>query len=222
MAKLENKIIKSGFVNWQDLVWFQPIEIKTIDKDVLKKLETSLLNNGFVDSFNIWDKDGELYILDGHIRKQAMANLLKDGHEIPDSLPADWIDVKNEKEAKKLVLIYNSHYGNINRDPILNWVADLDIDVVDIEVNVPNIRFRTVDMETINDNQNDEWIGMPEFEAKENPYKIIIQFDNEKDRKEFAERHNMDFIQKYSKAWSTWYPFKKHEDRNSLKYEQPA
>jgi len=64
-----------------------------------------------------------------------------------------------------------------------------------------------------------EWVGMPEFEPADNPYKIIINFESEKDRDDFQQKYNFEFIYKQAKAWSTWYPFKGREDLASLKYE---
>jgi hypothetical protein len=69
-------------------------------------------------------------------------------------------------------------------------------------------------------NNTNEWVGMPEFEPGQLPLKIIINFETEKDRHQFAAEHKLEFLQKQSKAWTTWYPFKERADRSSLRYEQ--
>jgi len=66
---------------------------------------------------------------------------------------------------------------------------------------------------------SDEWVGMPEFEAEQNPYKIIINFENEDDRNDFLKIFKIPyFIKKESKAWTTWFPFRERDDLKSLKY----
>ena len=66
---------------------------------------------------------------------------------------------------------------------------------------------------------SDEWVGMPEFEAEQNPYKIIINFENEDDRNDFLKIFKIQyFIKKESKAWTTWFPFRERDDLKSLKY----
>lgn len=67
--------------------------------------------------------------------------------------------------------------------------------------------------------ENSEWVGMPEFEAKEDTLKIIIHFENEKDREEFTKQHKLKFMTKLSKTWTTSYPFKERNDLSSLNYE---
>ena len=47
--------------------------------------------------------------------------------------------------------------------------------------------------------ENSEWVGMPEFEAADNTLKIIIHFENEKDREVFAKEHNLELQKKARK-----------------------
>ena len=67
--------------------------------------------------------------------------------------------------------------------------------------------------------ENSEWVGMPEFEAADNTLKIIIHFENEKDREVFAKEHNLEFTKKLPTALATQYPYEGRKDLNSLKYE---
>jgi hypothetical protein len=67
--------------------------------------------------------------------------------------------------------------------------------------------------------EDSEWVGMPEFEAKENPLKIIISFENEEDREEFAEKHKLEFVKKQERTWMSRYPFIDRIDLVSVKFE---
>ena len=72
----------------------------------------------------------------------------------------------------------------------------------------------------INDSdENSEWVGMPEFEAKDESLKIIIHFENKKDREDYATENKMQFVKKEQNAWSAKFPFIDREDLISLKYE---
>jgi len=71
-------------------------------------------------------------------------------------------------------------------------------------------------------NNSDEWVGMPEFEPGVLPFKIIVNFETERARNEFAKKHKLQFLRKESKAWTTWHPFREREDVGSLKYENAA
>lgn len=76
--------------------------------------------------------------------------------------------------------------------------------------------------DTINmvNSEADEWVGMPEFEKIDAPIKIIVQFENEEDRKEFCKKINLKPLRSLQKTWSFWYPEKqKFFSSNDLKYE---
>lgn len=66
-----------------------------------------------------------------------------------------------------------------------------------------------------------EWVGMPEFEPKEEPFKVVINFLNEKDRKTYVKNHKLKFLaqKEGSRTWSANYPFKERQDLNALSYE---
>lgn len=68
-------------------------------------------------------------------------------------------------------------------------------------------------------NDSDDWVGMPNFEAIDNPFKIIINFETAELREEYAKKNKMNFIKRSITAWSTWHPFRKQRDLVSAQYE---
>ena len=78
--------------------------------------------------------------------------------------------------------------------------------------------------DTINKiNSLDEWVGMPEFESKDNPYKIIINFETKEDRDAFHKLHPIEIqtkLEKESNTWTTWYPYKERQDLKNLKFDE--
>jgi hypothetical protein len=71
-------------------------------------------------------------------------------------------------------------------------------------------------------NSMEEWVGMPDFEAKDNPYKIIINFESQEDRDKFHGLHPIEIqtkLTKESNTWTTWYPYKERQDLKNLKFD---
>lgn len=120
---MKNKILKTELVEWQKLELFQPDDLKRQTKNQKEKLKTSLKNNGFSSPFYVWETKNKIYCLDGHHRIPAMKEMIVEGVKIPEQLPANFIDCKNKKEAKKIILVFNSHYSDIFYRA-LNFVAD--------------------------------------------------------------------------------------------------
>lgn len=65
------------------------------------------------------------------------------------------------------------------------------------------------------------WVGLPDYEPQQEPYKITINFDTEEDRQEFADAHSIEFIKARDGAvvWSTRYPYEGLQDPSSLRFE---
>ncbi len=64
-----------------------------------------------------------------------------------------------------------------------------------------------------------EWVGMPEYESKQTPHKVVVQFRNEEDRDRFAEEFGFQFIKKEARTWSMWWPERDRQDLRSLQFE---
>jgi len=64
-----------------------------------------------------------------------------------------------------------------------------------------------------------EWIGMPDYEPKENALRINIQFRNAEDRQKFAEISGMNTGKPDGLTWSYWWPHREKEDVSSVMYD---
>src|SRR3990167_9280069 len=88
------------------------------------------------------------------------------------------------------------------------------------EMMLANLIFVTRPQSEIQDfNEAAEWVGMPEYEPKVEPLKIMLQFHNEEDRNTFAEQHGLIFIKKERDTWSSWWPPREREDLRSVIFE---
>jgi len=138
---MENKILKTELVNWRELELFQPNDFKKMSEGQMKKIKESFKKNGFKSPFYVWETKTKTYILDGHTRVPILKMLEDEGEVIPEMLPANFIDCKNKKDAKKAVLIYNSHYANIDQDSMFDFVSDLNLDEITSEIDISGIDF---------------------------------------------------------------------------------
>lgn len=174
MAILKNRIVKTDFIEWQKLKWFQPENLKKATGEQLKRLKTSLLKNGFALPFTVWQEKRNLWILDGHFREQAMQSLQAEGVNIPPKLPAVFIKCKDRKEAKKFVLVYNSRYAEIQQDSLTDFITDLNLDDLLQEIELSDINLNELLNPVIEEERPSlrERFGIPPFTILDARHKL--------------------------------------------------
>ena len=138
---IASRIIKTEPIKWRTIPWLQRDDFKTISKTAFEKLKTSIKSNGFVAPFFCWDSPDGIVILDGTNRKRAMLDLEKEGHKIPDELPANFVQCKSRKEALKLVLVYSSIYARATEESLYELIMteELDFSELKLEIDLPEI-----------------------------------------------------------------------------------
>lgn len=141
---MNNKILKTDMVDWKLLKLLQPTEMKKISKNQLEKLKTSFKKNGFKSPFYVWENKKDIWCLDGHTRIPILKLLEEEGEVIPKMLPANFIECKNKQEAKKSILIYNSHYASIQPDILSQFISDLNIEELNSEIDIVGIDFNKI------------------------------------------------------------------------------
>lgn len=125
--EIKSRIVKTENVKWKGLEWLQG-DLKKIPRDSFERLKNSLVENNFINPFNVWDSGDTLWILDGHHRKKALDELEKEGVSIPEELPANFINCKDINEAKQLVLVYSSIYANIQNETLQKFLKGFEYD----------------------------------------------------------------------------------------------
>lgn len=149
---IKSKIIKTELVQWQSLQWFQS-SLKDITDDQLQKLKESLINNDFIAPFHVCEIDDQLFILDGHHRKKALESLQSEGVIIPSLLPANFVQVKNKKEAAKLVLLFSSQYAKIINEGLTDFLFHNEVtidDIPEVSISELNLDDYAADYEDVN------------------------------------------------------------------------
>jgi DNA modification methylase len=139
------RILKSEQVKWRDLQFIQQDNFKDISDEAKLKLKTSLLTNEFIQPFYVWQdpSDQVIYCLDGKHRTLFMEELINTGIEIPDLLPAVFLNCADKSEAAKLVLIYSSVYAKLTEAGFHSFVEEyqLSMDELAGQINLPDIKF---------------------------------------------------------------------------------
>jgi len=70
-----------------------------------------------------------------------------------------------------------------------------------------------------NINEAAEWLGMPDYEPTEVPYKISINFRSIEDRSQFLALSGLEIPDSEGKTLIGWFPPKEREDKASVKYD---
>ena len=140
-------IYKTERVAWRSLHPFQPSSLKRTNPARMDKLKRSLTKNGFAMSFFVFeDKDGDIWILDGHHRLLALEELEKSGADVPTHFTCSFLRVRDDAHARKLVLAFNSHYAEIQQDGLMDFMTGLDFDEVKSEFEFFELGFDLPDL----------------------------------------------------------------------------
>lgn len=177
MKQIKNKVICMKMINWQQLQWLKPENYKLSTEEDLDKLKKSLRKNHFIDPFKIWhdEKNEQFWILDGHRKQKAIKELLNDGIDVPDMLPACFIECKTKKQAARLVFVYDSIYGRVNKEGLTDYLNLFEIDYGEIEdyTNIPEIDASYLNP-TFYDEKEIETIPIPPKYALSKPGDIFL------------------------------------------------
>jgi len=142
-------------------------ELKKLDADRYRKLKRSLLDHGFSFPFFVWKNAGKLFVLDGHQRDRVLRRLKAQGYSVP-ALPIAFIEVKDEAEARKKILLLSSQCGEMSEESLMEYLKrseiDLDdlLDTVDLpQVNIDRLAERLEEEFLEEDQKGDEELDLP-------------------------------------------------------------
>lgn len=182
------------------------INPRKIKPEKLKALEDSL-NKFNLAEIPVINTDNTL--ITGNQRVTVLGMIGRGDEKIDVRVPSRQL---TEQEAKEYMLIGNTHAGEFDLD-----LLELHFDDIEIEFDLKLIDINENKVKSVN--AKDELEGMPEFEPVENPFKIIINFETEKDRDMFHKEFQFKYTKRESRAWSLWWPFKDRDDLKSVKFE---
>lgn len=122
---IEIKCTTQDTIMLNQLVPFQGDLKKRTTRDI-KELSRSLVSDGLLMPFVIWQNDEKCCILDGHGRLAALTDLAMQDPDIADqAFPCIYVEADTEEDAKKALLQITSQYGKINKQGIEKFVSNL-------------------------------------------------------------------------------------------------
>lgn len=143
MKQISSRILRSEKVRWRDFEFLQPDGFKDLTSTGYSRLRESILRNGFVESFKVWQpaKSKKVYCLDGYHRCKVLRALESEGVEVPATFPADFLDCRTRKDAAKLVLVYSSVYASISDEGLYAFqdLHGLDLESIAAEIDLPDL-----------------------------------------------------------------------------------
>lgn len=137
--QIKSKVIKTELVRWKDLKFIQQEDFKEWIDSGDEKLIQSLLRYNFIDPFKVWFDGTDTWCLDGFHRCKDLITLEEMGCEVPDKLPATFIDCEDKQDAAELVLVYSSQYAKLTRQGLYDFLQTYDIDLPAVQeaINIP-------------------------------------------------------------------------------------
>lgn len=180
---ISSKVIKTEPIKWKELSFVQDENFKEWIGKGDEKLQQSLLKYQFIDPFKVWFDGVHIFCLDGKHRYLDLINLLESGIDVPEELPATFIDCRDMKEAAELVLIYSSQYAKITQRGLFQFVEKFQLNLDNMpEMNLPNFKLDELPLTEPSD------LTAPKLD---NPPVIKITFVNQKQMEQFEKRLQM-------------------------------
>lgn len=130
---IQSRIIKLENIRWKELHFIQQPDFKEWFDQGDQKLIESILKYQFVAPFMVWESEDKIYCLDGFHRYQDLATIERMGVDVPEELPAAFVNCSSMQEAAELVLVYSSAYAKVTQQGLFDFVAKYDIDFAEIK-----------------------------------------------------------------------------------------
>ncbi len=133
---INSRVIKTDLVRWQDFQFIQDDDFKEWIGNGDKKLLQSLVKYQFADPFKVWENNGVIYCLDGKHRWIDLKKAKESGVQVPDFLPATFINCTDITEAAEMVLVYSSAYARITEMGLYQFSIKFDLNISELGNNI--------------------------------------------------------------------------------------
>ena len=122
---MEIKCTTKDTIKLTECVPFQGNLKKRTPQDIAE-LKDSLLREGLLMPFAVWDHDDKKYLLDGHGRKEALVQLaVEDASLLNVDWPCIYIRADTEDDARKALLQITSSYGKITKTGVKQFTVSI-------------------------------------------------------------------------------------------------
>jgi hypothetical protein len=175
--KIDVKIKKMERVPWESIQDLQPMDFKNDYHS--EKIKQSILKHNYASPIHVWDDNGQLYAVDGHLRMDLLKELKGEGADIPDKLPVVFLDLPDRETAVKYLLeVFNTKSNPINQDSLNQWMEELDVTLEELDVSLDDLHVEIDD--NIDDYADDDLSKYNESAMPKKP-KIEIELETVND-----------------------------------------
>lgn len=175
--KIDVKIKKMERVPWESIQDLQPMDFKNDYHS--EKIKQSILKHNYASPIHVWDDNGQLYAVDGHLRMDLLKELKSEGADIPDKLPVVFLDLPDRETAVKYLLeVFNTKSNPINQDSLNQWMEELDVTLEELDVSLDDLHVEIED--NIDDYADDDLSKNDELAMPKKP-KIEIELETVND-----------------------------------------
>ena len=131
---LKNRILDKIDVVWREMKDLQPKNAKIAQNE--DALKDTLTRYGFSVPFYGWkDKDGAIWVIDGHTRKKVLSTF----GAVPEKLPCILIDAKSKKEAQEILIeVFNQKHNPFDVQVLEQFINENELKVKVENVNIEN------------------------------------------------------------------------------------
>lgn len=175
--KIDVKIKKMERVPWESIQDLQPMDFKNDYHS--EKIKQSILKHNYASPIHVWDDNGQLYAVDGHLRMDLLKELKGEGADIPDKLPVVFLDLPDRETAVKYLLeVFNTKSNPINQDSLNQWMEELDVTLEELDVSMDDLHVEIED--NMDDYADDDLSNNDELAMPKKP-KIKIELETVND-----------------------------------------
>jgi len=175
--KIDVKIKKMERVPWESIQDLQPMDFKNDYHS--EKIKQSILKHNYASPIHVWDDNGQLYAVDGHLRMDLLKELKSEGADIPDKLPVVFLDLPDRETAVKYLLeVFNTKSNPINQDSLNQWMEELDVTLEELDVSMDDLH---VEIEDNMDDYADDDLSKNDESAMPKKPKIEIELETVND-----------------------------------------
>lgn len=134
-------------------------DLKTLSDEDYGKLKTAIARHGFSFPELVWKNRNIYWIVDGHQRVKTVLRMMEEGWRLPQgSLPIDFTEASNKKEAYEKILLATSQYGKYTEESITTFIktADIDFSSMKLELSMPQIDLEKVELGLFSQEEREE------------------------------------------------------------------
>lgn len=138
-------------------------DLKELLEEDYLRLKSEIVEEGFSFAVQVWQNDGNNWVMDGHQRLRTVIRMEIEGWTIPD-VPASLVFADNYQQAKRKCLGAASNYGRVTNDGLLAYIQDMEFTPLQLE---ESYRFGDLDLHKFVDSNFDEHLKTVEVTSHE-------------------------------------------------------